>query len=412
MAQKIKQADLFGRIGTGIGQGLAEQLPKEIERGRLSAGLQQLEKESANLTPQQYHSRALQIPGLIDRPQVVQNLGDFARQQAYLNALKNQYQGQGEPQPGKSGYIPTQEDVSKKLKGEIPTLATPEDTAESYKTYIPPTEQEEINDAFVNFQKNPARYNYDFDKSLNERKAITKRNQEIQLAHQTQEKTAIGKEKNLQDALDNEVKRLGIIPIGENANYHPKMYQQFEEKVLNSILPKSEGGKGLTQKQAVIQNSKELDQSFRNYQDLKSLSAWSPLDFNRRINSLEKVFSSPVEKQVMMDTLISDYDLSPTYAAHKTYPIKKGELPSLDKINYGPGIPVNDVMFENLKKEMGKKISPLSIAYELQQKGRDPRRWLNYLNNHRDDLEVWQAEQLNKNINVIDLKDMWLKAWE
>jgi hypothetical protein len=72
----------------------------------------------------------------------------------------------------------------------------------------------------------------------------------------------------------------------------------------------------------------------------------------------------------------------------------------------------NDITYEKLKKEMGKSNSPLSIAYELQQKNQDPRGWLDYLNNHRDDLEVWQADQLTKNINAVDLKDIWLRAWE
>ena len=34
-----------GRIGKGFGQGLAEQLPKEIEKYRLSSGLNKLGKQ-------------------------------------------------------------------------------------------------------------------------------------------------------------------------------------------------------------------------------------------------------------------------------------------------------------------------------------------------------------------------------
>ena len=32
MAIEINQGNLFGRIGTGIGKGLADQVPKEIDR--------------------------------------------------------------------------------------------------------------------------------------------------------------------------------------------------------------------------------------------------------------------------------------------------------------------------------------------------------------------------------------------
>ena len=44
MAQKISQGSFFGRLGTGLGQGLAEQLPKEVERDRLSTGLKKLKE--------------------------------------------------------------------------------------------------------------------------------------------------------------------------------------------------------------------------------------------------------------------------------------------------------------------------------------------------------------------------------
>ena len=52
----------FGRIGKGIGQGLSEQLPKELERGRLSQGLKELEKEK-DLTPYQQASKLYTLPG-------------------------------------------------------------------------------------------------------------------------------------------------------------------------------------------------------------------------------------------------------------------------------------------------------------------------------------------------------------
>lgn len=139
------------------------------------------------------------------------------------------------------------------------------------------------------------------------------------------------------------------------------------------------------------------------------------------MGALQKDFADRGEQQLMMDQLIADYQLSPLYAAHKSYPIKKGEVPTLGKIGIKVGTPtisgvsipkMNDVIYEQLKKEMGKKNSPLSVAYEMQQQSQDPRGFLKYLDNHRDDLEVWQADQLNKNINVFDLKDMWLRAWE
>lgn len=413
MAQEIKQASLFGRIGSGIGQGLAEQLPKEIEQGRLSSGLNKLAKQKG-LNPMEAFAQLASIPGAAKNPQLLQTAGDLYRQQAYLDSLKNQYEGGG-PNGGKGGYQPNEQEFQEPIKGEIPTLATPQATAESYKEYIPPTEQEERKDAFANFQKNPARYQYNFDNALKERKDITSRNQEIQKAYQGSEATATGKEEKVKTALKDEVKKLGLNNIPE------KSYQKFEEKVLNSVLSKKDGGEGLTQEQAIKKHSKDLDQANRNYLDLNSLSPWSPKDFNRRVNALQKDFASRGEQQQMMDQLVKDYKISPTYAAHKAYPIKKDEVPTLNKLKVIEGahgisghiIPkMNDITYEKLKKEMGKTNSPLSIAYELEQGNQDPRGFLKYLDDHRDDLEVWQADQLTKNLNVFDLKDAWLRAFE
>jgi len=60
MAQLIKQGNIFGRIGTGFGKGLAEQLPKEIERNRLSSGLRDLEKEGSNLSHIQQYAKLIE----------------------------------------------------------------------------------------------------------------------------------------------------------------------------------------------------------------------------------------------------------------------------------------------------------------------------------------------------------------
>jgi hypothetical protein len=415
VAQKIKQANIFGRIGSGVGQGLAEQIPKEIDRSRLASGLEKFERESTNLTPMQGFVKALAIPGVAERPQIVQSLGDLQRQQSYLNSLKNQYQDQGKEQPKTKGYVPTEEEVNQPMKGQVNTLATPEATAESYKTAIPPTEQEERKDAYQSFQKNPARYDYDFNNALNERKATTTRNSEIQQAYKNQEATAVDKETQAKAALKTEIDKLGL------NNIPPKAKQKFEEKILNAILSEKEGGEGLTQENAIKKYSKEMDQANRNYLDLSSLSAWSPVDFNRRANALQKEFASRGEQQMMMDKMIADQQVSPLYAAHKAYPLQKEKIPTLNKLGVQVGSPtiagvsipkMNDITYEKLKKEMGKENSPLSIAYELQQKSQNPRGWLKYLDDHRDDLEVWQADQLTKNLNVFDIKDMWLRAWE
>jgi len=90
MVQKIKQANIFGRIGTGIGKGLAEQVPEEIQRYRLKQGLQDFEKDHENLTPIQQLARLSSIPGIT--PQTIQSFSELAKIQNVKNAYGNRSQ--------------------------------------------------------------------------------------------------------------------------------------------------------------------------------------------------------------------------------------------------------------------------------------------------------------------------------
>ncbi len=98
MATYVKQGDIFGRIGTGLGQGLAEQLPKEMEHARLSAGLKKLGEESPNLSPTEFLTKAYSTYGIT--PQMVQSLGEAAKYQRQRAAYKPR---SGEMYPRSSG---------------------------------------------------------------------------------------------------------------------------------------------------------------------------------------------------------------------------------------------------------------------------------------------------------------------
>jgi hypothetical protein len=96
VAQTIKQGNIFGRIGSGIGQGIAEQAPKEVERYRLASGLKDL-SESQGLSPFQQFSRLASLPGAT--PQMIQSGSELLRQQAQGNAYKRGAPGSQEITP-------------------------------------------------------------------------------------------------------------------------------------------------------------------------------------------------------------------------------------------------------------------------------------------------------------------------
>lgn len=108
----IPQPNIFGRIGTGIGQGLAEQLPKEIERGRLQSGLKQFEQDYQQLTPIQQLARLSAIPGIT--PQSIQSFQELAKNQNQGNAFRNSGGGAGAPIPGENPMQPSGSNVGPK----------------------------------------------------------------------------------------------------------------------------------------------------------------------------------------------------------------------------------------------------------------------------------------------------------
>lgn len=88
MSYKVKQASLASRIGSGIGQGLAEQLPQEIAHGRKRAGLEELASQSGNLNPTEYLAKAASVYGIT--PQEIQSFTELSKQQNLRNAYAKQ----------------------------------------------------------------------------------------------------------------------------------------------------------------------------------------------------------------------------------------------------------------------------------------------------------------------------------
>lgn len=101
MAQYVKQASLLGRIGSGIGKGLADQVPKEVDRYRLKQGLQEL-SEKKGLSPFQQFAELSSIPGVT--PQMIESGSKLLRYQGSRDAYR-QNSGQGMPEQAQGPSI-------------------------------------------------------------------------------------------------------------------------------------------------------------------------------------------------------------------------------------------------------------------------------------------------------------------
>lgn len=81
MSYQVKQGNVFGRLGEQVGAGLASQVPKEVDRYRLSKGLNQFVQNAPNMSPMQQYTALLSIPGASENPQLIQTFGELAKQQ-------------------------------------------------------------------------------------------------------------------------------------------------------------------------------------------------------------------------------------------------------------------------------------------------------------------------------------------
>lgn len=78
MSYSVSPGNFAGRIGSGLGQGISEQIPKETEHYRLSQGLKQLGQQK-NLSPMEFATQAASIYGMT--PEMQRQFGQLAREQ-------------------------------------------------------------------------------------------------------------------------------------------------------------------------------------------------------------------------------------------------------------------------------------------------------------------------------------------
>ncbi len=428
MAQQIIEnpGSVFGRLGAGLGKGLAEQLPKEVERSRLSSGLKNFEQESGNLNPMQQLARLSSIPGIT--PQMIQSFGELGKQQ-----LRGQALGQEGAQQTKTS--PFSEPLSQPGQGgnEAPTLTNANTFAKAQEGYIPMTTQEKYDFAGSEFKKNPAKFNNDPEKALAFAEETDLTNQKIAEAHQTKHKNLTAIQDNVVTRLDSHYNKLG-------ATVPANVYSKIEDKAIQATKPKKDGGDGLTEQEAMKKYGKELDEISRDYEAINTLGDWGIVarkssNTLNSLNTLQKKFENNNDTKNFADSLIAKNGLSPSMAYSIAEPVsrEKGLNSALQKVKpikkvvglkYGR-LPFTPVIPEIKEKEtlkvakelaplLGEKGSPLAVAHELEKLGYDPGIWMKYLNDNLESLNprAAQVDQITKPDSLTGtLNDWWLSDW-
>lgn len=418
MSYSVKPGSIFGRIGTELGRGLAESIPKEAERTRLAKGLEDLSNKKGLSQFQKFAGLASQ-PGTT--PQIIQSGSELLRQEARGNALNQR--NQSTPNPFKQQQPPGSPSAS-----GVPSITKEEPLSKIQEGYIPPTQEEIFDSAGKMYNANPELYGNDPQKAIEAAETSALRDEKINEAYQKQHANLDAIQKNVVDRLSNHSKNLGVqIPAN--------LYSKIEDEAIQATKPRKDGGGGLTEQQAMKEYGKKLDAASRDYEAINSIGSWSgvvgtrPSEIERSISGLQENFAKRGDTENFADKLISDINLSPMYAYARAEPVSKvpdlartlRSIPTIRKTETIAGSAVGDRqtkktldISEKIANSLGKKGSPLAVAYELEKKGYDPRAWLDYLKKHRDELGLTEAQgrQVNKKINEFGtLSDWWLSAW-
>lgn len=420
MAQIIEQSDKFGKIGKAFGQGLSEQIPKEVERYRLSEGLKNFEQEAGGLTPLQQQARLSSIPGIT--PQMIQSFGDLASQQARSEALINKSGGVGAENP----YRRTAQ-TPEASNSQTPSLTTTSPIEATLNPYIPKSLDQLQQRAGELLEQSPGLYAKNPEKAMDA--AVLEENQAkaISDAKQNQRLSQQNVQEKIEQGLQAQAKR-------SNANVPSSVYNSIEDKAINSVKPKSEGGEGLTEHQAKKKYGDELESVSKDYQAIETIGSWKvlskkPKDNKDALRSIQKKFKERDDLENLASSYIDKNNLSPSKAYYLSYPVSDNKELN-NKIEKLPTIPTT-VQFSGgrpelanvdseektykvipeIAKFMSKKDSPLSIAEELKSKGYDPRIWMNYLDANRKQLDLTerQARELDYPRDFNDtINDLWM----
>lgn len=433
---KIKQPNIWGRIGSGIGEGFSQNFSKEVERGRLASGLKQFEQESGNLTPMQQLARL--APLVSEYPQLVQSFGDLAKRSSQIKGLQQagnaQQQAGAQPrqQPEINLNIPGETSANQQPT-QTPSVTSRTPLEATLKPYIPLNHNERLAEANKLLQQNPQLYP-DVQSAMQGVNDQEKANQDINNALQGQRNAELGVQQNLENEIKSAVK-------DANAQIPDNVFQEIRNEAYDDILT----GKK-TEKQAADAARKKADLISREYNEVKKLGGLgmigiSPKEVLRTVGASQKKFKERGDLENFADTLVGKNGLTDSKAYYLAYPPEQSpviynelknlkhtkELKESRKLNAMGGILGGDALtnasprtIQKATLEFSEKLgpmlkdseaSPLAIAEELKAKGYNPDTWMKYLtdNERKLNLSARQSREIQKPRSWFpSLNDMYL----
>lgn len=316
--------------------------------------------------------------------------------------------GLKEDQPKEFPYPTTQNQPQTQ---EAPSITQPGDIQKQIEGFIPPTQEQMMNEAGQLYRENPQMFAGDPNKAVdfvNQKYGqLEKRAKAYQERH-----------KNLTDIQDNVVRRLNEQAKALDAKIPATVMSNMEKEAIDFVK------KGHTEEEAMRKYGDQIDEASRQYQEIEDIGEWGLItnkdESIASLNSLQKQFKKRNDLRNFADSIQSKFKVSTPTSYAFADPIK--DYPELNK--YMKDLPYNAEFIpggleENTKNIVPKlsklisdnKASPQTVFYYMRQKNYDPLVLKDYLDINRDKLELtaYQADQLGKEVSptIPYLTDLW-----
>ena len=312
------EGNIFGRIGSSLGKSLAEQVPKEVERYRLSKGLERLTKQAneGNLSPLETISKLYGIPGL--SPEAAGSI---------------------------LPYLKAQEGRSQRIQTEPGTMSTGEPTAKSIKPERQQSYSERLNAGTFLQGFSPEEKQQKISEFLKARPFATEEEAIAKIDKQEADRIAFDSSLNAKkERIEKEVGNLINEFTQKKGN---EVYGDITGRLQQgTYIPKAISDvldKGLGERQAALKVANDALEFAKSKNKIKEFGrglgigpSSSKQSLYNSLKEARKAYEDRGLIQDFRDDLISYQKLSPEWANYFAYPISQNsELKKdLDSISY------------------------------------------------------------------------------
>jgi len=432
MSYQVKQGDIFGRVGEGLGKGLSEQLPKEVERYRLSQGLQDFEKKHATSTPFQQAAYLYGIPGMTEEKAsnlIRLNEEANARRQAIEEGERNRTPT-GEQKTNNFNQQPQQNinqtnilPPSVEPKSNLKSIVTPESEKAIQTPILKPTPEQIRPLAATLMRESPNLYRTPQQGYEEAERRLNAENAQIQgqQAAATAQQGLANQVKGIfNEKLGQKLQKGGTETFSDVIGDIQNDYQNLAEDAVAN-------GK-MTAKEAADHYSKEalvLAKALTNLKTLgeKSIFTGSRTANKEAIDSVRKKFEKIGRGREFADYLVSTQNLSMPYARNIAFPIKNNkelnnDLAKIKTQRYHTSD--NGQKEIKIANDLSSKIkdtdSLLAIGLQLQNKNYDPQSFMSEIKKLNETKKIslsdMQLDEFEKGVNFAPtMGDYYLYAF-